>query len=182
MITTGAEPVSGFAPDYFYLGRRAYDFRQTKGIKHISPVCTSGMCGSIRHKLWKNRREATGMIAKIWKAAQMQNLLCLQEKYNIPQEVIGTVEQLVEILDKEYGLGRDVDSDDGGYLLLLLPDSDTDDTDILYHRLLEVYGLRYGTVETESVICIYDGLEWYMELYLTTNNYGITVIYPKQEL
>ena len=122
------------------------------------------------------------MIEKIWKVAQMQNLLCLQEKYNIPQEVIGTVEQLVEILDKEYGLGRDVDSDDGGYLLLLLPDSDTDDTDILYHRLLEVYGLRYGTVETESVICIYDGLEWYMELYLATNNYGITVIYPKQEL
>lgn len=124
------------------------------------------------------RRDATGMIEKIWKVAQIQNLLNLRGKYKIPQEVIGAIERLIEILDTEYGLDRDVDSDDGGYVLLLLPDSDTDDTDILYHRLLEEYGLRYGTAETETVICRYDGLKWYMELYLTTNDYGVTVVYP----
>lgn len=119
------------------------------------------------------------MVEKIWGAAQSQNLLDLQEKYKIPHEVIEAVEHIAEILDAEYGMKRDIDHDDGGYVLLLLPDSDTDDIDILYHRLLEEYGLHYGTAETETVICRYDGLKWYMELYLTTNDYGVTVIYPK---
>lgn len=51
------------------------------------------------------------MIEKIWKVAQIQNLLNLRGKYKIPQEVIGAIERLIEILDTEYGLDRDVDSD-----------------------------------------------------------------------
>lgn len=45
----------------------------------------------------------------------------------------------------------------------------------MYHRLLEEYHLRYGTAEEESIICRCGGVEWYMELYLTTNDYGVTV-------
>lgn len=65
------------------------------------------------------RRDATGMIEKIWKVVQIQNLLNLRGKYKIPQEVTGAIERLIKILDTEYGLDRDVDSDDGGYVLLL---------------------------------------------------------------
>ena len=119
------------------------------------------------------------MVEKIWRVAQIQNLLALQEKYKIPQEVIRVVEHIAEILDAEYGMERDVDNDDGGYILLLLPEKDTDDEEILYHCLLEEYGLRYGTAEMESMICRYGGMEWFEELYLTTNDYGITVVYPK---
>ena len=36
-------------------------------------------------------RDITGMVEKIWRVAQIQNLLDLQEKYKIPQEVIRTV-------------------------------------------------------------------------------------------
>lgn len=123
-----------------------------------------------------------GMVEKIWRAAQIQNLLALQEKYKIPQEVIRVVEHIAEILDAEYGMERDVDNDDGGYILLLLPEKDTDDVEILYHCLLEEYGIRYGTAEMESMICMDKGLEWWAELYLTTNDYGITVIYSKRAL
>ena len=119
------------------------------------------------------------MVEKIWRVAQIQNLLALQEKYKIPQEVIRVVEHIAAILDAEYGMERDVDKDDGGYVLLLLPEKDMDDTEILYHRLLEEYGLRYGTEEMKSVICRYGGMEWFEELYLITNDYGITVVYSK---
>ena len=34
------------------------------------------------------------MVEKIWRVAQIQNLLALQEKYKIPQEVIRVVEQI----------------------------------------------------------------------------------------
>ena len=119
------------------------------------------------------------MVEKIWRVAQIQNLLALQEKYKIPQEVIRVVEHIAEILDAEYGMEREVDHDDGGYVLLLLPEKDTDDAKILYHCLLKEYGIRYGTAEMESMICMDKGLEWWAELYLTTNDYGITVVYPK---
>ena len=118
------------------------------------------------------------MVEKIWRVAQIQNLLALQEKYKIPQEVIRVVEHIAEILDAEYGMERDVDNDDGGYILLLLPEKDMDDTKVLHYMVLEEYGLCYGTAEMESVICRYGGMEWFEELYLTTNDYGITVIYP----
>ncbi len=119
------------------------------------------------------------MVEKIWRVAQIQNLLALQEKYKIPQEVIRVVEHIAEILDAEYGMERDVDNDDGGYILLLLPEKDMDDTKVLHYMVLEEYGLCYGTAEMESVICRYGGMEWFEELYLTTNDYGITVVYPK---
>ena len=87
------------------------------------------------------------MIEKIWRAAQVRNLLNLQEKYNIPLEVIKAVEHIVAILDAEYGMEREVDHDDGGYVLLLLPEKDTDDAEILYHCLLEEYGIRNLAVQ-----------------------------------
>ena len=87
-------------------------------------------------------RDITGMVEKIWRVAQIQNLLDMQEKYKIPQEVIRTVEHIAEILDAEYGMERDVDNDDGGYILLLLPEKDTDDVEILYHCLWMVFGME----------------------------------------
>lgn len=121
------------------------------------------------------------MTVKVWRETQVEKLQDLKEVYNIPPKVIAEVEQAVKRLDWAYGSGRDVDCDDGGYLLLLLPDNDTDDIGIMYQKLLEDYQLRYGTAETENVICRCEGTEWRKELYLTTNDYGITVVYPKRE-
>ena len=47
-------------------------------------------------------RDITGMVEKIWRVAQIQNLLDMQEKYKIPQEVIRAVEHIAEILDAEF--------------------------------------------------------------------------------
>ncbi len=121
------------------------------------------------------------MTVKIWGETQVEKLQDLKEVYNIPPEVIAEVEQTVKRLDWAYGSERDVDCDDGGYVLLLLSDNDTDDIGIMYRKLLKDYQLRYGTAETENVICRCEGTEWRKELYLTTNDYGITVVYPKRE-
>lgn len=53
------------------------------------------------------------MIIKIWKLAQIQELCGLQMEYKVPLEVIKFVKRQTATLDTEYGMGRDVDSDDG---------------------------------------------------------------------
>jgi len=78
------------------------------------------------------------MTVKIWGETQVEKLQDL-EVYNISPEVIAEVEQTVKRLDWAYGSERDVDCDDGGYVLLLLSDNDTGDIGILYRRLLEEY-------------------------------------------
>ncbi len=120
------------------------------------------------------------MTVKVWNKAQVAELYTIGERYRVPMEAIAEVGQIIERLDAVYGSERDADNDDGGFVLLLLPDSGTDDMEILYHGSLEQYGLSYGTAEMEGVICTYGGMDWLEELYLTTNDYGITVIYPKE--
>lgn len=63
------------------------------------------------------------MTEKIWTVAQLQKLHDLQEKYNIPQTVVNEIERITKILDSCYGSGCDVDNEDGGYVLLIIPDS-----------------------------------------------------------
>ena len=110
---------------------------------------------------------------------QVRNLYDLKEKYQIPLEVIEEVGRIVKLLDGVYGSERDVENDDGGYVLLLLSDNDSGGNGVMYHRLLEEYHLRHGTAEEENIICRCGGVEWCVELYLTTNDYGVTVVYAK---
>ena len=120
------------------------------------------------------------MTVKVWNEKRATELYLLRERYNIPLEVIEEARRIAKCLNAIYNSKRDIKNDDGGFVLLLLPDSNMDETEILYCELFEEYGLRYGTAEMEDFICSHGGVEWFAELYLTTNDYGITVIYPKE--
>ncbi len=63
------------------------------------------------------------------------DLLDMQENI-IPQEVIRDSRAYAEILDAEYGMERDVDKDDGGYVLCVCRRKIWI-YGILYHRLLK---------------------------------------------
>lgn len=118
------------------------------------------------------------MVKKIWKLAQIQELCNLQMEYKIPLEVIKVLKSQTATLDAQYGVERDVDSDDGGYVLLLLPDRNDESTEHKYLEMLKYYHLRRDSAEIERIICRDGCLEWHSNLFLTTNEYGITVVYP----
>lgn len=115
------------------------------------------------------------MTERIWTQQQYAKLFKLQKKYSIPHEVIESICKVVEILDRYYGKDRNVDTDDGGYLVLF--------TECLegmgsIYKILENYHVHIADAELEEVLCFSDGLLWKSVLYLITNDYGITVIYP----
>ena len=118
------------------------------------------------------------MVKKIWTLVQIQELCGLQMEYRIPSEVIKVLKSQTAILDAQYGVGRDVDSDDGGHVLLLLPDKNKESAEYKYLEMLKDYHLRQDSAEIERVICKDGCLEWHSDLFLTTNEYGITVVYP----
>lgn len=117
------------------------------------------------------------MTEKIWTVAQLQKLHDLQEKYSIPQTVVNEIERITKILDSCYGSGRDVDNEDGGYVLLIIPDS-TGDWKPAYLDVLRQNCLCPDRAEIESVLCMDNFMEWHSDLFLTSNEYGIIVIYP----
>lgn len=120
------------------------------------------------------------MAEKIWTAQQVEKLYDLKAGYTVPIQVIEEIEQLVQLLNYHYGFDRDVDNEDGGFVVLLLPEDESVDMDSLYLELLEEYHLGIDTAEMETVLFKSEEGEWHTDLYIIANEYGITVIYPKR--
>ena len=118
------------------------------------------------------------MTIKIWTGTQMQQVSDLQTEHKIPQEVVKAIKSQVEMLDAVYGTERDADNDDGGYVLLLLPDKDIKDRESIYLEVLKKYHFHMDTAEVENILYKDECWEWYSDLFLSTNEYGVTVIYP----
>ena len=120
------------------------------------------------------------MTEKIWTVQQAEKLYGLKTGYALPLKVTEEVKRLVQLLNYHYGSERDVDNEDGGYVVLLLPEDESADTDSLHLKLLEEYHLCVDTAEIETILCKSGKWEWHSDLYMVTNEYGITVIYPKR--
>ena len=121
------------------------------------------------------------MTEKIWTAQQAEKLYGLNTGITVPLQVMEEVKRLVQLLNYHYGSERDVDNEDGGYVVLLLPEDESADMDSLYLKLLEEFHLCIDTEEMETLLCKSGKWEWHSELYMITNEYGITVIYPKRK-
>ena len=120
------------------------------------------------------------MTAKIWTAQQAEKLYDLKTGYTVPLQVIEEVRRLVQLLNDHYGFNRDVDNEDGGFVALLLPEDESVDIGSLHLKLLEEFHLCIDTEEMETLLCKSGKWEWHSDLYMVTNEYGITVIYPKR--
>lgn len=120
------------------------------------------------------------MTEKIWTVQQAEKLYGLKTGYALPLKVTEEVKRLVQLLNYHYGSERDVDNEDGGYVVLLLPEDESVDIGSLHLKLLEEYHLCVDTAEIETILCKSEKCEWHSDLYMVTNEYGITVIYPKR--
>lgn len=115
------------------------------------------------------------MILKFWTSTQYSKISKLQTKHKLPQEVIDEIHRMIDILDSHYGTNRDVENNDGGYLLL---STENIDTNSYFEKLLGKYHVNLDDAELDDILCIKDGITWKSTLYLVSNDYGLAFIYP----
>ncbi len=114
---------------------------------------------------------------RLWTALQFPRLEELAEKFQIPPEVVKEIQKTILILDSNYGDDRDVDRDDGGFVLLLLSENE-EEINKAYDAILQKYSLQQELAEFEDVIIQDRQKEWHIVLFLAGSEYGITIVYP----
>ena len=116
---------------------------------------------------------------RFWAEAQFPRLEELAGKSGIPSAVVEEIQKTVRVLDENYGSSRDVDENDGGFVLLLSGDDDGE-VQRAYDAFLEKYFLRRELAEFRDTIMQEKHREWHMDLYLAGSEYAITFIYPAE--
>lgn len=115
------------------------------------------------------------MKIKIWTVNQMSMVREMVIDGRIPEFVADEVSRVVSILDEYYDAKRNVESDDGGYLVVYT-DCVEDEREI--QAFFERYHISLDDAELDDTLGICNGITWRSVLYLVTNDYGITFIYP----
>lgn len=116
------------------------------------------------------------MTERLWTMTQMPRLIEMQKNYQIPGEVVEVIQTVLGIMDTYYGKDRNVDEDDGGYVFLIFCES-TDGWRKAYMELLKKYHLKKEDAELQDIICESLETRWHSDLFLVSNDYGITIIY-----
>ena len=96
-------------------------------------------------------------------------------EYEIPQDIIAEIFRIIHILDENYGVDRALESD-GGYVALLVEESYSED----YETILKEHNLKKSYAEFQDIFPVTEKIEWCSDLYIVTNDYGITIMYPHE--
>lgn len=115
------------------------------------------------------------MKIKLWTLKQSEKIEELLSKKIIPVSAADKALDVLTILDEYYKEDREVDNDDGGYLLLY---TECMEEGKEIQGVLDEYHVPVEDAELEDVLCSIDGVIWKSVLYLVTNDFGITLIYP----
>ncbi len=97
----------------------------------------------------------------------------VKELKDLPIEIINVIQDAVTILDREYGEDRDVDSDYGGYVLVIESEGELG-------QLKEIgIDMESDSPEYVDTIICSDGQVFTSRLFLLGSDYGIIVIMPE---
>ena len=102
------------------------------------------------------------MMKKIYKESQ------LLEVNNIPSEVIENIKVTIDILNENYGAGRDIESDLGGYIVI--------SENIVDIETLKQDKLQGLVPEYTDVIEVVNGKNYISSLYLLSSDFAIVVV------
>ncbi|WP_370831415.1 hypothetical protein [Clostridium sp.] len=92
----------------------------------------------------------------------------LLEVNNIPSEVIESIKVTIDILNENYGVNRDIESDLGGYVVIA--------ENIVDSEILKQDKLQGLVPEYTDVIECSEGVNWTSSLFLLSSDYAIVVV------
>ena len=98
----------------------------------------------------------------------------LLEVNNIPSEVIESIKVTIDILNENYGVNRDIESDLGGYILIA--------ENIVDIEILKQDKLQGLIPEYTDVIECSEGVDWTSSLFLLSSDVSIVVVVTTEEL
>ena len=101
----------------------------------------------------------------------MKKLHCKEDLFHIrlyPREVIEKVESVINILNDNYGVNRNIFSDLGGYIIIIESIKDVE--------LLKIEKLNGIIPEYTEIIECSEEAKWTSSLFLLSSDYSIVVI------
>ena len=99
---------------------------------------------------------------KVYKESQ------LLEENNIPLEVIESIKATIDILNENYGENRDIETDLGGYIVIV--------ENIVDIEILKQDKLQGLIPEYTDVIKCKEGVNWTSSLFLLSSDVAIVVV------
>ena len=96
----------------------------------------------------------------------------LKELKSYPVEVINNISDIIDVLDENYGVERNIKADLGGYVLIA---ENIVDIEILKQDKLK--GLR---AEYTDMIECSEGVNWTSSLFLLSSDFAIVVVKPEE--
>ena len=98
------------------------------------------------------------------KVSKVSNLT----EMNLDSKVVSTIEEKLSILDENYGLERDIDTDLGGYIVIA--------ENIVDIEILKQDKLQGLIPEYTDVIECSEAVSWTSSLFLLSSDYAIVVV------
>jgi len=129
------------------------------------------------------------VIIKVWKNEQVEELkdklndlgkttdICNEECVN---KIVQIVNEYIDILNDNYGEKRNPDTSLGGWIAVILNFS-LENIQAEYREFLNSYSLERELAEvSECVVECENGVQWILEIYIVSSDYGYVVLFPKQ--
>lgn len=96
----------------------------------------------------------------------------LKEIKSYPKEVLESIESTIDVLDENYGVGRDIEGNLGGYVIVAENEKDVE-------KIKE--DILKGTVaEYTDIIECSEGVNYTSSLFLIADDYSIVVIVTEE--
>lgn len=106
-------------------------------------------------------------MVKLYKKKQLEEL---KQKYS--KEVLKEAEEIITLLNDNYGANRDVDKDLGGYVALLKSKEDVEE--------IKANSIKGLLPEYTDIIKSDDGIDYYSSLFILSDDYSIVVFSAKE--